>query len=99
MSTHIKHHSNKRRFLWSIALLAAFAGVGGYFYLYPDSLPEWAAKTAIGRDLQTTTVYKWQDASGAWQVSDQPPPPGTEYQVEKYTHDTNVLPLPRELQR
>jgi len=73
----------------------AFGGAGVYFYLYPESLPEWATKTSIGRDLQTTTVYKWQDdASGAWQVSDQPPPVGTEYQVGKYTHDANVLPFP-----
>ena len=99
MITYIKHHSNKGRVLWAIALLVAFGGVGGYFYLYPESLPEWVTRTSIGRDLQTTTVYKWQDASGAWQVSDQPPPAGTEYQLEKYTRDTNVLPIPPKLQR
>ena len=99
MITHIKRHSKKRRFVWAIALLAAFGGVGVYYYLHPESLPEWATKTSIGRDLQTTTVYKWQDASGTWQVSDQPPPAGTEYQVEKYTRDINVLPLPPKLQR
>jgi hypothetical protein len=99
MSTYIKRHSNRGYFLWAIALLVAFGGVGGYFYLHPESLPEWAANTSIGRDLQTTTVYKWQDALGDWQVSDQPPPTGTEYQVKKYTHDTNVLPLPSKLQR
>jgi len=44
MSTYIKRHSNKGRFLWAITLLAAFGGVGGYFYLYPESLPEWATK-------------------------------------------------------
>ncbi|MCP5443530.1 MAG: DUF4124 domain-containing protein [Chromatiaceae bacterium] len=99
MSTYIKHHSNKRYLLWGIVLLAAVGGVGAYFYLHPESLPEWAAKTPVGRDLQTTTVYKWQDASGAWQISDQPPPAGTRFQVEKYTYDTNVLPLPPQLQR
>ena len=99
MSTYIKRHSNKGRFLWAITLLAALGGAGAYFYLYPESLPEWAAKTSVGRDLQTTTVYKWQDASGARQVSDQPPPAGTEYEVEKYTRDINVLPLPPKLQR
>jgi hypothetical protein len=99
MITYIKRHSNKGRILWGIALLLAFGGVGGYFYLYPESLPEWATKTSIGRNLQTTTVYKWQDTSGAWQVSDQAPPADTEYQVERYTRDTNVLPLPPKLQR
>ena len=99
MITHIKRHSKKGRFLWAIVLLAAFGGVVGYFYLYPESLPEWATRTSVGRNLQTTTIYKWQDASGAWQVSDRPPPAGTEYQVEKYTRDMNVLPLPPKLQR
>ena len=99
MITYIKSRADKGRFLWALALLAALGGLGGYFFLFPESLPEWAAKTSIGRDLQTTTVYKWQDASGAWQVSDQLPPAGTEYQVEKYTPDANVLPLPPQLQR
>ena len=95
MSTHSKRRSN----IWGIALLAAAGGAGSYFYLYPEALPEWATKTPVGRELQTVTVYKWQDASGSWQVSDQPPPAGTDYQVEEYTRDTNVLPLPPELQR
>ena len=99
MNTYIKRNSNKGRFLWAIILLTAFGGVGTYFYLYPESLPDWATRTSIGQDLQTTTVYKWQDASGARHISDQPPPSGIEYQVEKYTRDTNVLPLSPKLQR
>ena len=75
-----------------VILLAAIGGVITYYTLYPESLPEWASKTKVGRDIQTTTIYKWQDKSGAWHVSDQPPPKGTDYQVEKYARDTNVLP-------
>ena len=85
--------------LWLPALLALAAGVAGYFMLYPEEMPQWAADTSVGRELQTTTVYKWQDAAGAWHVSDQPPPPGTDYEVQGYARDTNVLPLPPELQR
>ena len=99
MSTYIKSGSKKGRVLGSIILLTALGGVGTYFYLYPESLPEWATRTTVGRDLQTTTVYKWRDANGAWQVSDQPPPAGIDYQVEKYTRDTNILPLSSKLQR
>ncbi|MEJ2590368.1 MAG: DUF4124 domain-containing protein [Candidatus Thiodiazotropha sp.] len=80
------------RIFLALILLAAIGGVAIYYTLYPDSLPEWASKTKLGRDIQTTTIYKWQDAAGAWHVSDQPPPKGTEYQVEKYARDTNVLP-------
>ncbi len=99
MITHIKRRSNKGRVLWSIAFLVALVGVGVYFFLHPESLPEWAKRTSIGRDLQTTTIYKWQDASGRWHVSDQPPPAGTKYETEGYARDTNVLPLPPELQQ
>lgn len=85
--------------LWVLALLALAGAIGVYFTLYPEEMPEWAAKTGVGRDLQTTTVYRWQDASGAWHVSDRPPPPGTDYEVQGYARDTNVLPVPPELQR
>lgn len=98
MITHIKRRSPKARAVWGIALLVALVGVGAYFYLHPESLPEWATRTSFGRDLQTTTVYKWQDTSGRWHVSDQPPPAGIEYQTDGYARDTNVLPLPPELQ-
>ena len=97
MSTKFKRQSNKG--LWIVILLALIGSAGVYFYLYPEELPGWAAKTSVGRQMQTTTVYKWQDASGAWHVSDQPPPAGTKYQVDNYTRDTNVLPLPPEMQR
>ena len=99
MITRIKRHSNKGRILWTIVLLGALGAVAGYYYLHPEELPAWAAKTAVGRDMQTTTVYKWQDASGAWHVSDKAPPAGTDYRAEQYTRDVNVLPLPPELQR
>jgi len=99
MITDIRNQPPKRRWPWLVALLLVISGVAGYFLLYPEDLPEWASKTPVGRILKTTTVYKWQDASGAWHVSDQPPAPGIEYKVEKYSQDANVLPLPPQLQR
>ena len=99
MITKLKRASNKGRILWFIFSAAALAGTAGYFYLQPEFLPEWAAKTSIGRGLQTTTVYKWQDPSGAWHVSDTPPPANTQYSVQDYAHGTNVLPLPPTLQQ
>jgi len=88
-----------RRSLWFVALLVSLVSLAAYFYLHPELLPEWAARTQIGQDLQTTTIYKWQDDAGRWHVSDQPPPAGTEYHVEDYNRDTNVLPLPPKLQQ
>jgi len=80
------------RLTWLLLLLAALGGGAAYFYLHPEELPDWAAQTGIGRDLQTTVVYKWQDAAGEWHVSDRKPPGGIPYQTGQYTRDTNVLP-------
>ncbi len=94
MRAYAKRRVGRAGFLYLLLILASLAGVGGYFALYPERLPDWAAKTTLGRELQTTRVYKWQDASGQWHVSDQPPPAGMEYRTEDYSHDTNALPLP-----
>ena len=94
MRARARHQAARAGFFYLLFILVLLAGVGGYFTLYPEHLPDWAAKTTLGRELQTTRVYKWQDASGQWHVSDQAPPVGTEYQTEDYSHDTNALPLP-----
>jgi len=42
--------------------------------------------------LHTTTVYKWRDADGNWQFSNEPPPPGIYSDITIYRSDTNVTP-------
>ena len=87
------------RLIWMLALAVAVGAAAAYFHQHPEELPEWAAKSPLGRDLQTTTVYKWQDASGRWHISDSKPEGDVEFQQDRYARDTNVLPLPPELQR
>ena len=41
---------------------------------------------------QTTTVYKWQDQNGQWQITDQPPPAGISFEALEYQSDTNIMP-------
>jgi hypothetical protein len=41
-----------------------------------------------------TTVYKWQDKSGQWHFSNQPPPPGTASSVKTYRADSNIMQAP-----
>jgi hypothetical protein len=89
----------KARLIWTFLVLGSAAGVVGYYYLHPEELPAWAARTEMGRDLQRITVYRWQDAAGRWHITDQPPADGAPYQTETYTPDTNVLPLPPKLRQ
>ncbi|MGD2082200.1 MAG: DUF4124 domain-containing protein [Chromatiales bacterium] len=93
----IKPQSNpwKTRILLLVTLLALLSAAGLYYYTHPEELPEWASRTPVGRDLQTATVYKWQDAQGGWHITDEPPAPGTPYETQRWSRDTNVLPAPR----
>ena len=99
MGLYVRHQSGGTRLLVFLFLLILLGGAAYYFTLYPERMPAWAAKTTMGRELQTTRLYRWQDGAGTWQVTDQPPADGTPYEVQEYARDTNVLPLPPELQR
>ena len=48
---------------------------------------------------KTAHLFKWRDAGGNWQVTDQPPPEGIEYERLDYREDVNVLPRPPKLQQ
>ena len=99
MKPHRYNNPWRGRVAWLIAILVGIGGAAIYLRLHPEALPEWAARTWAGRQLQTTQVYKWRDTAGAWHVSDSPPPPGVAYTTEQYGRETNVLPLPPKLQR
>lgn len=87
------------RLIWAVVILGTFGGTVTYYWIHPERLPDWAARTPLGQQLQTTRVYKWQNADGAWHVTDRPPPGGTDYQIQEYNRDDNVLPLPPGLAR
>ena len=87
------------RLTWLAVVLAGLGGGALYFQQNPEQLPDWAARSEFGRDLQTTTVYRWQDSSGAWHISDRKPGEGVDYREERYSRDANVLPLPPQLQQ
>jgi hypothetical protein len=42
----------------------------------------------------STRLYKWRDAAGHWQITDQPPPGDTAYEMLEFREDVNVLPRP-----
>jgi len=39
-----------------------------------------------------TRVYRWRDARGNLNVSTEPPPPGTRFEIREYRDDLNVVP-------
>lgn len=83
-----------KRIFWLTAIAILIGSTAAYYRIYPEKLPAWAADTVVGNKLQTTQVYKWQDADGDWHVSDQPPPAGQDFEVQTYNRDANILPLP-----
>lgn len=63
---------------------------------YPELLWPLVEQTSLKRPLSASTpVYQWRDADGNLQVTDRPPPEGTDYEVKQYALDANILP-PRE---
>lgn len=47
-----------------------------------------------GQDKNETIVYKWQDTTGAWHFSNQPPPTGVASSVKTYRSDVNITRTP-----
>jgi Domain of unknown function (DUF4124) len=48
---------------------------------------------------KTARLFKWRDARGNWQITDQLPPEGIDYEMLEYREDVNVLPRPPGLQQ
>ena len=84
------------RLLWVLLAVALIGGI--YFYQNPDFrvLIEDLSSEA-GLSKKTAHVYKWQNDRGEWQITDQLPPEGTDYEILNYREDLNVLPLPPQL--
>ncbi len=80
----------KLRWLLALTLLALVA-----WFWYDDAARD--ALLGSATDLtgaNNTTLYRWQDAQGRWQLSDHPPP-GRPYETVRYPHDVNVIPALR----
>ena len=85
------------RFLWLLIFLLCAAGIT--VYLNPalksqllDNVPE------LGTNA-TVRAYKWRNAQGEWQITDNLPPAGIKYETLEHHRDENVLPRPPQLTR
>jgi len=84
-----------------VLLILILAVAAGYIYLHPEAVQPWLQGTPLEQLLRgtplerppaETTLYKWRDATGQWQVSDKPPGGGVKYEVLRYRSDVNVVP-------
>lgn len=80
-------------------LIIGLVVVGGGYALYQN--PETRAyldresDKILPQSVTHTTVYRWQDKKGQWQVSNTPPPAGIKYETNTYRKDTNIIPSER----
>ena len=82
----------RRALIWSLPAL----GVAGWawWYLAPGSLPGFVRErlpAAPGSPAHNPVLYKWKDAQGTPQYTDQPPATGP-YETIRVDPQTNVLP-------
>ncbi len=84
-----------------LLIVLILAAAAAYIYLNPEDIRPWMQGTPVEKILQgtpleqapaETTLYKWRDAAGQWQVSDKPPEGGVKYEVLRYRSDVNVVP-------
>ena len=90
----------RRWWPWAVAAIAilALAAAGAYVYFNPLSAPQWLQNARVLPTPAPTVVYKWRDRAGAWHITDAPPTEGIAFERLEYHRNTNVLPLPPQLQ-
>ena len=48
----------------------------------------------VAPELNSSTLYKWQNSKGEWQISDKPPSKGIKYTIISSQDQINVMPSP-----
>lgn len=77
-----------------IILAAILTAVVWYVYHDPQLSREVKkeVKQLLPDQARSTTVYKWRNKAGEWQITDHPPPAGTQFETLEYQSDTNLMP-------
>ena len=84
------HSQAGRIWPFMLVVLALIAGVG-WWYLAPDTMPDWIRKQLPPSARANPILYKWRDAKGRWNVTDVAPA-DRPYETLKYDPKTNVVP-------
>ena len=89
------HFLAMKKFLIILVIVLA---AGGY-YVYQD---EALKSKVLGKtyqvvpELNKTTLYKWKDKSGNWQVTDRPPANNIPFTTVSTEDQVNVMPSGKE---
>ena len=83
----------RRRWLVVVAAVLVAAAGAGYLYYDQALARKLLEDTPFAPAPRVTTVYKWQDVKGNWQITDWPPAGEIAYEVLEYHSDTNVMAL------
>ena len=76
-------------------IVAVLLAISVYLYYNPGYQEQIKRLSSdVGITKKTARVYKWRNAKGEWQITDQLPPEGIEYERLEYHEDETVLPLP-----
>ena len=76
-----------------LALCVLVGAGGGYLYLFkPQLARQLLSDTPLALPGTSTTAYKWRDAKGNWQLTDQPPAAGIGYETLETRDGDNIVP-------
>lgn len=86
-----------KTFMSLLFLIAIAAGAGYYFNPGFKKFVDNQLIYDLGGKSHVSTGYKWQDKSGAWQLTQTPPAEGIPYETVKVRDDWNVMDVPERL--
>lgn len=78
-------------------ILLLFIGIISAYYLYQDQslISKLMGKVhQVAPELNRSTLYKWQNNKGEWQITDQPPAKGISFTTISSQDQINVIPGP-----
>ena len=74
-----------------LGLIVAIAALGGWWYVAPDTLPDFVKHQLPVSAKSNPTLYRWKDAKGGVHVTDTPPT-DRPFDTLHYDPNTNVVP-------
>lgn len=80
----------KLRYLIILTILATVA-----YYVYQDPVLNKKLMSKVNQvapELNTSTLYKWKNKQGEWQVTDKPPAKGIPFTTVNTNDQVNVMP-------